>query len=48
MVCKVLYFEAQYALRLRSPLKTCLENEAKRIIYFWFLRIFTLILKDQK
>ena len=28
--------------------KTCLEYESKPIIYFWFLRIFTLISKDQK
>ena len=28
--------------------QTCLEYESKPIIYFWFLRILTLISKDQK
>ena len=28
-------------------IKTCLEYESKPIIYFWFLRIFSLISKDQ-
>ena len=28
--------------------KSCLEYESKPIIYFWFLRVFTLISKDQK
>ena len=29
-------------------IKTRLEYESKPIIYFWFLRIFTLSSKDQK
>ena len=30
-----------------GELKTCLEYESKPIIYFWFLRIVSLISKDQ-